>query len=147
MTATLPPDAVVTRRVDAVVFDFGGVFTPSPFDAMHVLADRLDIEPAEAFDGGIDRPAALLRVGDVGRHRQRFGSQALGVFNHFVQRLPISCRHGDARPVRREPLGQRPADAGRAAGDEHHLVAEWVHRFVCRPWPLELDNGLPTADD
>jgi epoxide hydrolase-like predicted phosphatase len=35
-----------TLLVDAVVFDFGGVFTPSPFDAMVTLGDRLGIEPS-----------------------------------------------------------------------------------------------------
>ncbi|MGZ4718564.1 MAG: HAD family hydrolase [Acidimicrobiales bacterium] len=41
MTATL--------LVEAVVFDFGGVFTPSPFDAMVALGDRLGIEPSAAM--------------------------------------------------------------------------------------------------
>jgi putative hydrolase of the HAD superfamily len=72
VTATLPPDADVTRRVDAVVFDFGGVFTPSPFDAMHVLADRLDIEPAEAmlhvfgpYDRDTDHPWHQAERGEL----------------------------------------------------------------------------------
>jgi epoxide hydrolase-like predicted phosphatase len=43
--------AAASRHIDAVVFDFGGVFTPSPFAAAH----------AYATDQGAD-PEALVRV-------------------------------------------------------------------------------------
>ena len=64
MTATL--------LVDAVVFDFGGVFTPSPFDAMVTLGDRLGIEPSAAmahvfgpYDRDTDHPWHQAERGEL----------------------------------------------------------------------------------
>ena len=41
--------ATPSRPIDAVVFDFGGVYTPSPFDALRTLGDSLGIEPERAM--------------------------------------------------------------------------------------------------
>ena len=64
MTATL--------LVDAVVFDFGGVFTPSPFDSMVTLGDRLGIEPSAAmahvfgpYDRDTDHPWHQAERGEL----------------------------------------------------------------------------------
>ena len=35
--------------IDAVVFDFGGVFTPSPFDAVRTLGEGLGLDPEQAM--------------------------------------------------------------------------------------------------
>jgi epoxide hydrolase-like predicted phosphatase len=58
--------------VDAVVFDFGGVYTPSPFDAMDALGDRLGIEPAVAmahvfgpYDHDTDHPWHQAERGEL----------------------------------------------------------------------------------
>jgi epoxide hydrolase-like predicted phosphatase len=61
-----------TLLVDAVVFDFGGVFTPSPFDAMVTLGDRLGIEPSAAmahvfgpYDRDTDHPWHQAERGEL----------------------------------------------------------------------------------
>jgi len=61
-----------TLLVDAVVFDFGGVYTPSPFDAMVTLGDRLGIEPAAAmahvfgpYDRDTDHPWHQAERGEL----------------------------------------------------------------------------------
>ena len=38
------------RYIDAVLFDFGGVFTDSPFAAVAALAAELDVEPARLLE-------------------------------------------------------------------------------------------------
>jgi epoxide hydrolase-like predicted phosphatase len=61
-----------TVIVEAVVFDFGGVFTPSPFDAMVTLGDRLGIEPSAAmahvfgpYDRDTDHPWHQAERGEL----------------------------------------------------------------------------------
>jgi putative hydrolase of the HAD superfamily len=58
--------------IDAVVFDFGGVFTPSPFDAMIALGERLEIEPSAAmlhvfgpYDRDTDHPWHQAERGEL----------------------------------------------------------------------------------
>ena len=55
-----------------MVFDFGGVFTPSPFDAMVTLGDRLGIEPSAAmahvfgpYDRDTDHPWHQAERGEL----------------------------------------------------------------------------------
>ena len=43
------PDGAGRSAYDAVVFDFGGVYTPSPFDAMRVLGESLGIHQDQAM--------------------------------------------------------------------------------------------------
>jgi putative hydrolase of the HAD superfamily len=40
----VPETTTAGRRIDAVVFDYGGVFTPSPFAAAHAYADAQGVE-------------------------------------------------------------------------------------------------------
>jgi epoxide hydrolase-like predicted phosphatase len=115
VTATLPPDADRTadpsRPIDAVVFDFGGVFTPSPFDAVEVLAARLDIEPAAAmlhvfgpYDRDTDHPWHQAERGEIDIQATRDAiaeaARADGLeIDLFEVFSLISASGGDVRPA------------------------------------------------
>lgn len=76
MTATTDapgPDAGGARQVDAVVYDFGGVFMASPFEAMRALADEKGIgyeQLLELFFGSYhadtDHPWHRVERGELG---------------------------------------------------------------------------------
>src|SRR5882724_4850430 len=58
--------------IDAVLFDFGGVFTPSPFAAIATAAGELGITPEQAidvcfgsYDEDSDHPWYRLERGEV----------------------------------------------------------------------------------
>jgi len=65
-------DAAATSTIDAVVFDFGGVFTPSPFTAAHAYATAQGVDPDElarivfgAYDTDSDHPWHRLERGEL----------------------------------------------------------------------------------
>ena len=58
--------------IDAVVFDFGGVFTPSPFDAARIVGERLGIDADQAmlfvfgaYDRDTDHPWHRAERGEL----------------------------------------------------------------------------------
>ncbi len=60
------------REIHAVLFDFGGVFTDSPFAALEELSDELGIGPRELleivfgpYDDDTDHPWHRLERGEV----------------------------------------------------------------------------------
>ena len=66
MSAALPP------RVDAVLFDFGGVFTQSPFEAVRLHGDELGADPELVlnvlfgdYDQDGDHPWHRLERGEI----------------------------------------------------------------------------------
>jgi len=63
----------MTRRFDAVLLDFGGVFTPSPFGAFEAAAEQLGAPPAQVlelvfgpYDRDTDHPWHRLERGELG---------------------------------------------------------------------------------
>jgi putative hydrolase of the HAD superfamily len=65
-------DAPEARAIDAVVFDFGGVFTPSPFTAAHAYATQQGADPEAlvrivfgAYDTDSDHPWHQLERGEL----------------------------------------------------------------------------------
>jgi epoxide hydrolase-like predicted phosphatase len=75
----------MARRFDAVLLDFGGVFTPSPFDAFEAAAAQLGAPPAQVlelvfgpYDRDTDHPWHRLERGelDFGETRRDIMSRA-----------------------------------------------------------------------
>ncbi|MCP5060459.1 MAG: HAD family phosphatase [bacterium] len=95
-------------QIRAVLFDFGGVFTPSPFGALDALADDLGAEPGMLmeivfgpYDADTDHPWHRLERGELGFLEARDGIMALGrergVEADLFQ-LFGSMDHSSARP-------------------------------------------------
>ena len=102
MTATL--------LVDAVVFDFGGVYTPSPFDAMITLGARLGIEPSEAmahvfgpYDRDTDHPWHQAERGELDLSATRdailASAQAEGLDIDLYDVFGMMSGGGEVRPA------------------------------------------------
>jgi epoxide hydrolase-like predicted phosphatase len=73
------------RRFDAVLFDFGGVFTPSPFHAAERLGAELGADPARLLElvfgpyrDDTDHPWHRLERGEIPFERAREEIRALG---------------------------------------------------------------------
>ena len=76
--------------IDAVVFDFGGVFTPSPFDAMQVLGESLGIHQDQAMlyvFGSYERDT------DHPWHQAERGELELAVAREQIQALALADGH------------------------------------------------------
>ena len=76
----------MTRRYDAVLFDFGGVFIDSPFAALDRVAERLGHPPEEltavifgAYDADTDHPWHRLERGEITFDAARAEIADLGV--------------------------------------------------------------------
>jgi epoxide hydrolase-like predicted phosphatase len=62
----------MARSIDAVLFDFGGVFTPSPFSAVEAFGAELGAEPGRfleitfgPYDADTDHPWHRLERGEI----------------------------------------------------------------------------------
>jgi epoxide hydrolase-like predicted phosphatase len=73
------------RRFDAVLFDFGGVFLPSPFDVLYEAASRFGVPPETvlltcfgSYDQDTDHPWHRLERGEVTAEEALAGIAALG---------------------------------------------------------------------
>jgi len=76
--------------IDAVVFDFGGVYTPSPFDAMRVLGESLGIHQDQAMlyvFGSYERDT------DHPWHQAERGELELAVARDQIQALALADGH------------------------------------------------------
>lgn len=94
-------------QIRAVLFDFGGVFTPSPFGALDALAEGLGADPAllmdivfGPYDTDTDHPWHRLERGELRFLEARDGILALGresgVEADLIQ-LFTSMDHSSAR--------------------------------------------------
>lgn len=77
-------------RIDAVLFDFGGVFTESPFEAARVFATSIGIDPAlmletvfGPYDRDDDHPWHRLERGEITLMDARSEILLLGESNGF----------------------------------------------------------------
>jgi len=77
-------------RIDAVLFDFGGVFTESPFEAARNFATTVGVEPAlmldtvfGPYDHDSDHPWHRLERGEMTLGDARAGILALGAERGF----------------------------------------------------------------
>ncbi len=74
----------ISTRVDAIIFDFGGVFIESPFPALEVIGAEMGIEPErlrEALMGPADdsdHPFHLLERGEITLQQARDDILSLG---------------------------------------------------------------------
>ena len=66
------------RKYEAILFDFGGVFTPSPFDIVKAGAEELGIDPEVAFrlcfgpyDEDTDHPWHRMERGEIALEHAR----------------------------------------------------------------------------
>lgn len=115
----------MARTIRAVLFDFGGVFTESPFDTVQSLAGGLGAEPAQLLEivfgpyhEDTDHPWHRLERGEVTLVEARDAILALGErvgveadLFHFLRAMAESGRGGPreavvscARRLRREGL-------------------------------------------
>ncbi|MBW2393966.1 MAG: HAD family phosphatase [Deltaproteobacteria bacterium] len=95
-------------QIRAVLFDFGGVFTPSPFGALDTLAEELGADPElmmevifGPYGADTDHPWHRLERGELSFFEARDEILALGK-ERGVEADPIqlftSMDHGSARP-------------------------------------------------
>ena len=100
-----------------------------------VLLDRLedhdpgvvddDVEPAVAGDRGVDRALDVGVDGDVAGRRHRLAhAGGVQLLDRARRAFRLVVGDDDAGAVAAEAQAGRQADAGRAAGDDHHLVVE-----------------------
>ena len=73
------------REIDAVLFDFGGVFTESPFDAIEALEQEFGTQPGQLlqlvfgpYDEDTDHPWHRLERGEISLESARNEVVALG---------------------------------------------------------------------
>src|SRR5690606_30777261 len=88
------------------------------------IADQ-DVDLAEGPDGFGDQPFGVFTLRDVGLNDDRL---AAGVVDFVRDLLRLvdgrDAAHRDMGAVAGKALGDRPADAARAAGDDCRLVLE-----------------------
>jgi putative hydrolase of the HAD superfamily len=123
------------RRFDAVLFDFGGVFTASPFTAFEDAARELGAEPSRVleivfgpYDADTDHPWHRLERGETSFAEARIGIMALGA-QAGVEIDPLKILAGmgmGGGP--REPLIARTR-ALRQEGYRTALVTNNAHEF------------------
>lgn len=75
----------MSTKIEAVLFDFGGVFTDSPFHAVHDFGEELGIAPAEvtaivfgSYQHDGDHPWHQLERGEITLEQTREAILALG---------------------------------------------------------------------
>lgn len=123
------------RRYDAVLFDFGGVFTPSPFGAFEAVARELGVEPRVVleivfgpYELDTDHPWHRLERGELGLGDARTEimelAKARGLSLDPIQVLVRMSGGG----VTREPLIARTR-ALRAEGYRTALVTNNAREF------------------
>ncbi len=94
------------RSYDAVLFDFGGVFTPSPFDAVHAAASEIGLAPERLvsfvfgpYDEDTDHAWHRLERGEItiGEARDAIMETARRE-GHDVDPIQLLLRMGGAEP-------------------------------------------------
>lgn len=88
------PAAATDRRIEAVLFDFGGVFTESPFEAAREVGRELGVDPAlmletvfGPYDEDTNHPWHRLERGEITLTEAREGILALGESHGFESDL------------------------------------------------------------
>ncbi|MBI5504132.1 MAG: HAD family phosphatase [Deltaproteobacteria bacterium] len=112
----------MSERVEAVLFDFGGVFTESPFEAARALGRQLGIDPSlmmdtvfGPYDDDTDHPWHRLERGEIALMDAREAILALGESRGFEADLfRVLAALGRSAGPRREMIAR--ARALRGAG-------------------------------
>jgi len=125
----------MSRRFDAVLFDFGGVFTASPFTAFEDAARELGAEPRRVleivfgpYDADTDHPWHRLERGEIPFADARADIMQLGARDGLsLDPLTILARMGLAGGTR-EPLVARTR-ALRIEGYRTALVTNNAREF------------------
>jgi epoxide hydrolase-like predicted phosphatase len=143
------PSGAMPRPFDAILFDFGGVFTPSPFGAVRAFASELGADPERVlglvfgpYDEDTDHPWHRLERGEIPLVEAREGIRALAREHaleldlfHVLRALAES-----GRPGVREVVVERTR-ALRAEGYRTALVTNNAAEFAASWRPL-----LPLAE-
>ena len=77
-----------------------------------------------------DGPFDLGRIGDVGDHDLRLAAALGHGPGDLGEAIRIAGRQRESATELGEPLGRRPSDAGRGAGDEDDLFLERMHPAI-----------------
>ena len=86
------------------------------------------IDAAEGLDGALDKPTAVIFLGHVGRHADRFAAERQAFVTHTVERVRPSRRQRQSRPLLRQLPRQFGPDAVAGAGNDHNALLE-THRM------------------
>jgi epoxide hydrolase-like predicted phosphatase len=143
------PSGAMQKTVDAILFDFGGVFTPSPFNAVRAFASELGADPERVlalvfgpYDEDTDHPWHRLERGEIPLLEAREGIRSLAREHaleldlfHVLRALAES-----GRPGVREAFVERTR-ALRAEGYRTALVTNNAAEFAGSWRPL-----LPLAE-
>jgi putative hydrolase of the HAD superfamily len=95
---------------EAVIFDFGGVITESPFEAFNRMEARLGISPNTVRRINATNPDtnawALFERSEIGPEEfdRRFSEEAAALGVTLAGRDVLSCLHGSVRPRMLEAL-------------------------------------------
>lgn len=132
------------RTVDAILLDFGGVFTPSPFDAVRQFASGLGADPEQVlalvfgpYDEDTDHPWHRLERGEIPLLEAREAIRTLA----REQALELDLFHvlralaASGRPGVREVVVERTR-ALRAEGYRTALVTNNAAEFAASWRPL-----------
>jgi putative hydrolase of the HAD superfamily len=125
----------VQRRFDAVLFDFGGVYTPSPFAAFERVAAELGVRPARVveivfgpYDRDTDHPWHRLERGELGFGEARETIMALAAEEGLeLDPLQVLLGMGSERAAR-APLVERTRSL-RGEGYRTALVTNNAREF------------------
>jgi epoxide hydrolase-like predicted phosphatase len=119
--------------VQAVLFDFGGVFMPSPFSAVRAFGTRLGIAPERAietifgtYDSDTDHPWHRLERGEMSLIAAR---EAILEINDVGQRIDLFEALGELRDATVRPDVVQIARDARAIGVKTAVVTNNIREF------------------
>jgi epoxide hydrolase-like predicted phosphatase len=119
--------------VRAVLFDFGGVFMPSPFSAVRAFGARLGIPPERAietifgsYDSDTDHPWHRLERGEMTLIAAR---EAILAIDDVGQRIDLFEALGELRDATVRPDVVQIARDARAVGVKTAVVTNNVREF------------------
>ncbi len=128
----------MTTHIDAVLFDFGGVFTDSPFHAVEAYGEELGVSPAQvtgvvfgSYEHDGDHPWHQLERGEISLEKTRDLVLAIGreqgleidIYDLFMRMAGNNAGADSRQPLVERVRGLR--DDGYATGIITNNVAEF----------------------
>ena len=141
------PECRLGREIDAILFDFGGVFTPSPFAAVESMGRELGLGPGELFEivfgsyhVDTDHPWHRLERGEISLAKARDEILELGARRGVdADPFKLFARMGGGDGTRQALVDRTLALRGR--GYRTALITNNAREF--RPRWMEL---VPTSE-